>query len=171
MVPIQIGDQEYSINTIETTNEEDPAAPFSKFPLVLVHGLGGGLGIFVKNIDSLASRYKVYAFDSLGCGKSSRPRFPSAAESAEDFFVESIEAWRKAMKLEKIVLLGHSFGGYQVAAYALRYPERIKHLILADPWGFPVRPVGRVARQYPLWLRVMAGLLRPFPPFTLLRCG
>ena len=147
---------------------DDDYGLLSEYPLVMLHGFGGGLGVFVKNIDALAARFKVFTFDGLGCGKSSRPRFPSAPELAENLFVESIEAWRKAMKIEKMILLGHSFGGYQALAYALRFPQHIKHLILADPWGFPVRP--RVNHhRIPLWLRIMAGLLRPFPPFTLLR--
>ena len=39
------------------------------------------------------------------------------------------------MKLEKMILLGHSFGGYLSAAYALKYGKCVSALILADPWG------------------------------------
>jgi pimeloyl-ACP methyl ester carboxylesterase len=45
-----------------------------------------------------------------------------------------------------MVLLGHSFGGYLSAAYALKYPENVQHLILADPWGLPEKPVDLVQR-------------------------
>lgn len=44
------------------------------------------------------------------------------------------------MGLEKVNLLGHSFGGYISALYALKYPDNLHHLILADPWGFPELP-------------------------------
>lgn len=52
-----------------------------------------------------------------------RPDFQAKTTAeAEDFFTESLEAWRAEMKLDKMVLLGHSFGGYMSAAYALKYP-------------------------------------------------
>lgn len=56
----------------------------------------------------------------LGYGRSSRPNFSSDAEGD---FVKSLEAWRKKMKLNKIILLGHSLGGFISASYTLRYPE------------------------------------------------
>ena len=38
----------------------------------------------------------------------------------EDWFIDSLEEWRKAKKLDKFILLGHSFGGYVVSKYALK---------------------------------------------------
>lgn len=46
-------------------------------------------------------------------------------------YVNSIEKWRKAMRIEKFIILGHSFGGYLSTAYTLQFPERIEHIILA----------------------------------------
>eukprot|EP00048_Salpingoeca_helianthica_P003274 m.65511 g.65511 ORF g.65511 m.65511 type:complete len:350 (+) comp12607_c2_seq1:290-1339(+) len=168
MMPILLDGVSYNINTFETIPPEPAPADFCEYPLVLVHGFGGGLGVFVKNIDPLSAKYKVIALDVLGCGKSCRPRFPTEPEAAEDLLVEALEAWRAAMGIEKMILLGHSFGGYQTTAYALRYPQYIKHLILADPWGFPLRPENPVLSM-PLWLRVMSNVLRPFSPLALLR--
>lgn len=76
---------------------------------------------------------------------------------AEQQIVESLEEWRQQLNLEKFILLGHSFGGYLATSYAINHPERVKHLILADPWGFTEKPVKRL----PLWVKVMMTVLYP----------
>lgn len=42
------------------------------------------------------------------------------AKPGEQFFVEGIEHWRRSVGLEKMVLLGHSFGGYFAACYTMK---------------------------------------------------
>ena len=65
-----------------------------------------------------------------------RPSFTATdRESAETFFLTSLEQWRQKMGLEKMILMGHSMGGYLSATYALQHPERIQHLILVGPAG------------------------------------
>jgi cardiolipin-specific phospholipase len=59
---------------------------------------------------------------------------------AEHFFISSLESWRIASGLEKIVLVGHSLGGYLATAYTVRYPERVSGLILVSPAGIPRGP-------------------------------
>jgi cardiolipin-specific phospholipase len=78
----------------------------------------------------------------LGWGLSSRPEFQQivngqSTETAEDFFVESLEAWRAEHKIERMILAGHSFGGYMSVAYCERYPERVERLLLLSPVGVP----------------------------------
>jgi proline iminopeptidase len=48
---------------------------------------------------------------------------------------DDIEALRKKLGLNRVTLLGHSFGGNVALAYALRYPDRVKRLILAGTSG------------------------------------
>jgi abhydrolase domain-containing protein 4/abhydrolase domain-containing protein 5 len=106
------------------------------YPLVLIHGYGGGIGLWIGNINFLADRYTVYAIDLLGFGRSSRPTFEGKTiEEAENYFLDSLELWRMAVGLDNFYLLGHSFGAYLSGLYTLRHPECIKSLILADPWG------------------------------------
>ena len=121
------------IRTIKFGNHSNQ----EKTPLVLVHGFGAGLGFFILNYKYLSKKRNVYGIDLLGFGRSSRPKFPSDPTETENMFVESIEQWRTTMGLEKFNLLGHSFGGYISVLYALKYPDHLNHLILADPWGFP----------------------------------
>lgn len=54
---------------------------------------------------------------------------------AETFFVDSLEAWRKAKKLDRFTLIGHSLGGYLSCCYAMKYPERVEKLVLLSPVG------------------------------------
>ncbi|XP_047000039.1 1-acylglycerol-3-phosphate O-acyltransferase ABHD5-like [Schistocerca americana] len=140
-------------------NEDSP-----RTPIVLLHGLAAGVALWCLNLDALARTRPVYAIDLLGFGRSSRPNFSSDALEAEQQFVRSVEEWRREMKLEKMILLGHSMGGFLAASYSLTYPNRVKHLILADPWGFPEKPPEASSRTLPLWVRAIGYMLQPFNP-------
>ena len=107
-----------------------------------------------------------------GFGRSGRPTFSNDAEKAEYQLVRSVEEWRREMQLEKFVLLGHSMGGFLAASYAIQYPERVKHLILADPWGFPEKPssdVVKATNNVPLWVKAIAYVVHPLNPFWAVR--
>jgi abhydrolase domain-containing protein 5 len=108
----------------------------SKYPLVLLHGYGGSGILYYPMLSELAKGYNVFCIDLLGMGLSSRPPFNfETTEETVKYFVESTEAWRKAMSLETIYIGGHSFGGYMAAQYALKYPERVSKLFLLSPVG------------------------------------
>ncbi|ODA76389.1 hypothetical protein RJ55_08235 [Drechmeria coniospora] len=117
--------------------------------LVMVHGYGAGLGFFYKNLEPISRLpgLKLYALDMLGMGNSTRPPFKIRAKGkeqqvieAENFFVDALEEWRKARKIERFTLLGHSLGGYLAVSYAIKYPGHLKKLILASPVGIPEDP-------------------------------
>lgn len=144
----------------------------TKTPILLLHGLGSGVALWCLNLDSFAATRPVYAIDILGFGRSSRPTFSHDALVAERQLVNSIEEWRREMQLDKIILLGHSLGGFLASSYAIHYPDRVKHLILADPWGFPERPAD-IAQRYsvPLWVRAIVYVTQPFNPFWAVRAA
>ena len=109
---------------------------------------------------------------SAGFGRSSRPQFSSNALEAERQLVQSVEEWRKQMGLEQFVLLGHSMGGFLASSYALQYPDRVAHVVLADPWGFPEKPTDPSSgRRLPLWVKGIAYLLQPFNPLWIVRAS
>nr|XP_023683775.1 1-acylglycerol-3-phosphate O-acyltransferase ABHD5-like isoform X2 [Paramormyrops kingsleyae] len=147
-------------------NENDSC----RTPLVLLHGFGGGVGLWTQNLDMLSKQRPVYALDLLGFGQSSRPEFSADATEAESQFVESIEEWRAEVGLETMVMLGHNLGGYLASVYALKYPSRVKHLILVEPWGFPRRPEAKERdRPVPVWIKVVGAAMSPFNPLAGLR--
>eukprot|EP00246_Nothoceros_aenigmaticus_P012293 TRINITY_DN3763_c0_g1_i3.p1 TRINITY_DN3763_c0_g1~~TRINITY_DN3763_c0_g1_i3.p1 ORF type:complete len:378 (+),score=53.43 TRINITY_DN3763_c0_g1_i3:367-1500(+) len=126
-------DEHRFINTLIFDQSAPPNAP----TIVLVHGYGASQGFFFRNFDALATHFRVLAIDQLGWGASSRPDFTcKSTEETEAWFVDSFEEWRKAKNLDNFILLGHSLGGYVAARYALKHPERVKHLILVGPAGF-----------------------------------
>lgn len=61
-------------------------------------------------------------------------------KEVEDIYVESLEKWRQNNGIDKFDLLGHSFGGYISMAYALKYPQHIKRLIMVSPGGVERSP-------------------------------
>ncbi|KAK7114084.1 (Lyso)-N-acylphosphatidylethanolamine lipase-like isoform X2 [Littorina saxatilis] len=138
-------------------------------PILMVHGMGGGLGLWTMNLDALSKNRPVYAFDLLGFGRSSHPSFSSDADEAEAKFVDSIETYRKEMNLDKFILLGHSLGGFLCASYCLRYPEHVKHLIMVDPWGMDTRPSEGTRRELPLLFKFLLPLFYAFNPLSMLR--
>ncbi|KAK4683550.1 cardiolipin-specific phospholipase, partial [Tremellales sp. Uapishka_1] len=141
------------INTLEVSTKANAA---SKEGVVVLHGYAAALGFFFRNWQPIseagaASHRRTFFLDWLGMGLSSRPSpsllaAPSNAtletrvSTAENFFLASLESWRIAAGLDKMLLVGHSLGGYLISAYAVRYPERVSGLILVSPAGIPHGP-------------------------------
>jgi len=141
----------------------------SNTPIVMIHDFAGGSALWVHNIDLLSESRPLYAFDLLGFGRSSRPVFSTDPVVAESQFVESIEDWRKEMKLERMTLLGSGFGSFLSTAYALKYPKHIYALILVDPWGFPEKPGPQPDTPTPLWLNMFTQATKLISPMSLIR--
>ena len=110
--------------------------------LVMVHGLANGGGIFTRNLRPLAAAFgKIHVVDWRGAGLSGRPSYePDNHDSARDYLVAGLEAWRAEHGVDRMVLLGHSMGGLISAHYASRYPERVEHLVLVGPAAVQARP-------------------------------
>lgn len=62
-------------------------------------------------------------------------KFKTVLPQIEHYYLDALDKWRQASKIDKIdFLVGHSFGGYWLASYALKYPG-LRHLILLSPVG------------------------------------
>ena len=102
-------------------------------PLVVANG-GPGFDhtyLHLSDVwDVLAKTRKVVLYDQRGVGKSSALR-PGQSCTLRDQ-IEDLEAVRTQIGADRIDLLGHSWGGYLVMAYAARYPQHIRHLMIVD---------------------------------------
>ena len=99
--------------------------------------VAGAAGIFVFNIFELVEKRTVFVVDLLGFGLSDRVKLGKTVEAVESKWVDSIDRWRECVGLDKMILLGHSMGGYLTGAYMIKHPHRLECAFFADPWGFP----------------------------------
>jgi len=100
-------------------------------PIIFISGGPGSAHLYMRDFDPLAgSRHQLIYFDEFGRGKSDTAK--NLTEYTIERDVDDVEALRIALKLEKISVLGHSYGGVVAQGYAIKYPQHLSHLILAD---------------------------------------
>jgi proline iminopeptidase len=103
-------------------------------PLVILHGgPGASHDYFLPYLLPLARHNRLVFLDERGSGKSGKLDDPSGY--TVEAMVEDVEAARKALHLGKVNLLGHSYGGVLAQAYALKYQEHLRHLILSSTFA------------------------------------
>jgi len=100
-------------------------------PLLTLHGGPGFPHNYLKPLENLSNDRPVVFYDQLGCGNSDRPEEPTLWRSER--FVEELAKVRQELKLERVHILGHSWGSMLATDYALTQPDGIVSLILASP--------------------------------------
>lgn len=102
------------------------------YPIIVVHG-GPGLdqGYLQPKLLELAADYRLIFYDQRGSGKSLESNLDEEHINVRQF-VEDLEALRKALCLDKCILMGHSWGGFLVLNYAIDYPEHVSGMILLN---------------------------------------
>jgi proline iminopeptidase len=97
--------------------------------LCLHGGPGGSYDYLVPLFDLAATGRRVVIFDQSGGGKSERIKNPGLYNIER--YVDEVEGVRTALKLGKVHLYGHSWGGMLAQAYALKYQSNLSSLILS----------------------------------------
>lgn len=107
------------------------AGPRDAPALVFVHGTGGHLETFNRNVFEHARHFRVLALDMIGHGYSSKPDHPYEIPH----YVQHLDDFLMALGVERAHLHGESLGGWIVAQYAIDHPERVDRLVLNTAGG------------------------------------
>lgn len=102
-----------------------------KTPIILLHGGPGGTHVSMKTLEALGSERPVIFYDQLGSGRSDKPNDLSLWKV--DRFVEELGQIRESLGLEKLHILGHSWGTMLAASYLLTQPKGIESVIFSSP--------------------------------------
>ncbi len=108
-------------------------APSSTTTVIAVNGGPGLSHVYMLQNDvwqRLARDREVVFYDQRGLGKSTR--IAANAPQTMDAAVADLDAIRSHLHLDKVDLVGDSFGGLIVMAYAAAHPEHVRKLILSD---------------------------------------
>jgi pimeloyl-ACP methyl ester carboxylesterase len=101
-------------------------------PIVLLHGLTATRRYVVMGSRSLErSGHRVIAYDARGHGHSSPAADPAAY--GYDELTGDLEAVLDAMEVERAVLAGASMGAHTLLKFALRWPDRVRGLVVITP--------------------------------------
>lgn len=101
-------------------------------PLVIVHG-GPGMShdyLAPQLIDILFNDYQLIFYDQRASGRSSGVEDTTRLTMSQ--FVNDLELLRLQLKIDRLNLLGHSFGGLLTMYYAITYPNNVDKLLLLD---------------------------------------
>lgn len=95
-------------------------------PLFLLHGNGENGTYFVNQLSFFSDKYRVIAVDTRGHGKSPRGTAPFTMEQ----FAADLRELMEKLQISRAIILGFSDGANIAMKFALKYPDRVKALIL-----------------------------------------
>jgi proline-specific peptidase len=105
--------------------------------LIVLHGgPANSMDSILPDLEPLAHGRTVIYYDQRGNGRSELINDPDKLSISKH--VEDLETVRKFFKLDKVALLGNSWGGMLAAFYAVAHPDRVERMVLHSP-GEPTR--------------------------------
>jgi esterase len=98
-------------------------------PIVCIHGTSGSAAVWGPGVDRLAARGRTVVYDRRGCSRSERPEpyVTNVHEQADD-----AAALIDALGAAPAIVIGRSYGGEIAIDLALRYPDRVRALVLLE---------------------------------------
>jgi 2-hydroxy-6-oxonona-2,4-dienedioate hydrolase len=104
--------------------------------LVLLHGTGGHLEAYARDIAGLAADFRVTAYDMVGHGWSDLPDKPYTI----DVLTEHLRGLMDVLGIATAHLSGESLGGWVAAWLAAHHPDRVDRLVLNTPGNIANKP-------------------------------
>ncbi|NJL88727.1 MAG: alpha/beta hydrolase [Coleofasciculaceae cyanobacterium SM2_1_6] len=95
-----------------------------------LHGTWQDSSQWLELLPYLSGDYHCFVVDLPGCGESEP--LPIQSISAQ---VQSLQEYLERLNINKFCLVGHSLGAWVAVSYALKFPERVKGLVLMAPEG------------------------------------
>ena len=134
-------------------------------PVLLIHGSGPGVSAWANwrlSFPVLSQKFRVIAPDIVGFGFTERP---AGISYTLDNWVKHAISLLDALGLDKVDLVGNSFGGALLLALAVRHPDRVKRLVLMGSAGtsFKLTPALDEAWGYQPSIENMRRLLDSLP--------
>lgn len=120
-------------------------------PLILVHGFLAWSYTWRRNVGPLSEHARVLALDLRGFGLSEKRGGLRHGLSDQ---VEVLRGFMDRLSIKQAVICGHSMGGEIAMRFALKYPDRVKALILVSASGYVRRNEPRMIR----WALGMPGV-------------
>ena len=116
--------------------------------IVFIHGFGGKAMQWVYQLREFSSTNRVIAFDLRGHGLSDKP---PGKYTMDEIQADLIHALDRMQVTEKIVIVGHSFGGAVVTEFTHKHPDRVERMILIASAGeYRLTGAGALALRMPL---------------------
>lgn len=99
--------------------------------VILMHGIGGHLEAYARNLTALAQRYRVVAYDFPGHG------YTTHADQDVELpdYVDHLLALMDELEIEQAHLNGESLGGWVAMKFAVAHPDRVARMVLNTPGG------------------------------------
>lgn len=105
-------------------------------PLILLHGTGGHIEAYARNIKGLSKDFRVICIDMVGHGYTEKPNRPYGI----DYYSDHLLGVFQALNLSEAYISGESLGGWVAAWFAAHHPEYVKALVLNTPGNINNKP-------------------------------
>ncbi|HPU12186.1 MAG TPA: alpha/beta fold hydrolase [Aeromicrobium sp.] len=128
-------------------------------PLLLIHGLACDSTTWLPVMDQLAEHFTVIAPDLLGHGESDKPN----ADYSLGGFANGMRDLLTILGIDKVTVVGHSFGGGVAMQFAYQFPERTERVVLVSTGGLghEVTPLIRALTLPGVGLALRVATIRP----------